>query len=465
MAAQRKEPRLTDRPAADPHWAWATYEPDAERPWDLALAAHLYRRAAFGAGWDQLQQALSEGPQRTVDRLLRPPADVEAFDRRLDESENTAANSLDGLRAWWLRRMMETPHPLLEKMTLFWHSYFPVDGGELNNPRLMQEHVHLLRSHALGSFSTLLQAISRDPALLLWLGADANRKASPNESLVRPLLETFTLGPGHFSEQDVQEAARAFTGTFVLRGQLRYLPQEHDEAVKRFLGREGNLTADDVMRIVLDQPATAQTVVRKLYRWLISETEEPGDALIAPLAESFTKDYNVAKLVETMLRSNLFFSPQAYRQRIKGPVEFALGLAKAMEGMVSATQIGQDAAGLGQDLCRPPTVKGWRGGPYWINTATVVGRHNLASSLLQSGKPYDGKLDPWAVAQKHGHATPESAARFLLDLFVQNDLEPDIREALLQIVRTPATNSDGGPGAMLRRLAYAVATLPEYHLT
>ena len=461
MAAQIERPRpVTAEEPADPGWAWAAYEPDAQRPWNLARAAHLYRRAAFGAGWEQLQQAFSEGAQRTVDRLLRPQADLEAFNRRYEESENAAAGSIDGLRAWWLRRMMETPHPLLEKMTLFWHGYFAVNVGEVNPPRLMHEHIQLLRSHALGSFNSLLQAISRDPALLLGLGADASRKASPNDSFVRPLMETFTLGPGHFSDQDVREAARAFTGRVVLRGQLRQLPQEHDETPKHILGQAGKFAADDVVRIVLEQPATAHTVVRKLYRWLISETEEPGAALIAPLAESFAKDYNVSKLVESMLRSNLFFSERSYRQKVKGPVEFAIGIVKALEGMVSATQLAQDVAGLGQDLCRPPTVKGWTGGRYWISTATLVGRQNLAAALLQTGKPYDSKLDPWAVAQRHGHTTPESAARFLVGLFLQDDLEPKVREAL----QSPAADGDG-PQTALRRLAYTVVTLPEYQLT
>ena len=466
MAAQAENHRSESiGPAtAGPGWAWAPYEPDGQRPWSLALAAHLYRRSAFGAGWGQLQQALSDGPQRTVDKLLRPPADVESFNRRCDESENAAAGSIDGLRAWWLRRMMETPHPLLEKMTLFWHGYFAVNAGPVNNPRLMKEYVRLLRGHALGSFGSLLPAIARDPAMLVWLGADVNRKAAPNDGFVRPLLETFTLGPGHFAEEDVRGAARAFTGRFVLRGQLRDLPQEHDETVKSILGREGNFAAEDVTRILLEEPATARTVVRRLYRWLISETEEPSDARIAPLAESFAKDFNVERLVGTMLRSNLFFSPQAYRQRVKSPLEFGLGVVKALEGMVSATQLAQDAANLGQDLCRPPTVKGWTGGRYWIGTATLVGRHNLAAALLESGKSYGSKLDPWAVAQKHGCATPEAAARFLLDLLVQGDLEPAVREALLQDVRTPVTDGDGGPGTALRRLAYAVTTLPEYQL-
>lgn len=457
MIAQAETP-------ADPNWAWAIYEPSHQRPWNLASAAHLYRRAAFGGNWAEFQQALSDGPQRTIDRLLRPQTDVDAFNRAYDEQESIGAGSVDGLRAWWLRRMIETPHPLLEKMMLFWHGHFATNARGVKDPRLMQQHARLLRSHALGPFSDLLQAISCDPAMLTWLGADANRKAAPSEGFVRPLLETFTLGSGGFTEADVREAARAFTGWFVLRGQLRYLAREHDDAGKHILGREGNFAADDVVRILLEQPATSRLVVRKMYRWLISETDELAEALIAPLAESFARDYSVSQLVEKMLRSNLFFSRAAYRQKIKCPVEFAVGLVRALEAMVSTTNLAEDAAGLGQDLCHPPTVKGWMGGRHWINPATVAGRHNLSQSLLHGGQRYGDKADPWTVVRKHGCTTPQSAARFLLDLFVQGDVEPGIREALLANVPAVATNGDDGPKAALRDFAYAMTTLPEFHL-
>ena len=448
----------------DPVWAWAAYQPDARRPWSLPLAAHLYRRAAFGAGWGQLQQSLREGPQGTVDRLLRPQADVDAFNRAYDAYETAAGGSVNERRAWWLRRMIETPHPLLEKMTLFWHSHFAMNGGMVDDPQLVQEHTRLLRSHALGSFGSLLQAMSRDPAMLIWVGADVNRKAAPNEGFVRPLMETFTLGPGNFTEEDIREAARAFTGRFVLRGQLRSIPREHDETVKHILGREGDWTADDVVRIVLEHPATPRMLVRRLFRWLISETAEPDEALVAPLAQSFALDYSVSNLVETMLRSNLFFSPRSYRARVKCPVEYAVGIVKALEQGVPTIPLADDVAGLGQDLYHPPTVKGWKGGRYWISTATLVRRHNLSAALLQGGEPYGNKLDPWTVAQRYGSTTPESAARFLVDLFVQGDLDPGVREALLAEVRKSATDSEGGPGALLRGLAHAVVTLSEFQL-
>jgi uncharacterized protein (DUF1800 family) len=448
---------------SDSGWAWAEYEPDAKRPWNLAQAGHLYRRAAFGASWDQLQQALSDGPQRSIDKLLRPQADTVDLNRVFDEYE-TSANSVDTLRAWWLRRMIQTPHPFLEKMTLFWHSHFATNAAKVKNTRLMQQHIRLLRSQALGSFRILLEGISQDPAVLLWLGAEANRKAHPNENLARAIMETFTLGPDHCTENDIRDASRAFTGWFVLRGKLRYISREHDGNVKRILGQEGNFIRDDVLRIVLEQPATSQSLVRKLYRWLINETEQPNEALIAPLAELFAKDYDVLKLVETMLRSNLFFSKAAYRGRIKCPAEFAIGIVKALEETVSTTQLAKDLADLGQNLYNPPTVKGWIGGRHWINSASMIGRYNLASALLQGSGPYANKLNPYLVAHKHGCSTPESTQRFLLDLFLQGNLDPVVYDKLLNMDQMGIGNSNDEIEGKIRRFAHAIITLPEFHL-
>ncbi len=446
----------------DPAWAWAPYEPDAERAWNLRWAGHLYRRAAFGASWDELQQALADGPQQAVSKLLRPDADVDASNRAYDEYEASTGDSesTDALRAWWLRRMIGTPHPLLEKMTLFWHSYFATSNAKVRSSSLMRQHVQLLRGHALGSFEPLLQAISHDPAVLVSLGGDANRKARPNENYVRELVEQFSLGAGQCSGKDISEAARAFTGWFVVRNELRYIPREHDSGVKEILGHKGNWGSEDVVRIVLERPAAARFVVRKLYRWLISETDGPSDALIAPLAESFARGSDVARVVETMLRSNLFFSPVAYRKRVKSPVEFAVGIVHGLEGMVSTSRLGRDLAALGQDLYRPPTVKGWHGGRNWINNSTVLGRNNLALALLAGSKPYGDKLDPFGLAGRHGYGDPEGAGRFLLDLFLQGDLEGTVAEGLL---RTAAA-AGSGPSRWLRQFSHCVVTLPEFQL-
>ncbi|MGD8501912.1 MAG: DUF1800 family protein, partial [Phycisphaerales bacterium] len=291
-----------------------------------------------------------------------------------------------------------------------------------------------------------------------------NRKARPNENFARSLMETFTLGSGHCTEEDIQEAARAFTGWFVLRGKLRYIPREYDGNVKQILGQEGNFAGDDVVRILVEQQATPQRLVRKLYRWLVCETEEPDAILIAPLAESFAKDYDVLRLVETMLRSNQFFSSAVYRRRVKCPVEFALGIVRGLEGVVPTTQLAQDLADLGQNLYHPPTVKGWTGGRHWIDSAAIIRRHNLASALLQDSGPYAGKLNPWAVAEKHGCSTFEAAGRFLVDLFLQGDFDSDVYDTLAKTAHAEVGDGSDDLEGRIRRFAHTVVTLPEFHL-
>jgi len=446
----------------DPARAWEPYEPGPDRPWDLVRAGHLFRRAGFGADWGELERALRQGPQRTLDRLLRPTEDARAFDRTHDGYEAAVgAGDAEALRAWWLRRMLTTPRPLQEKMTLFWHGHFAVSNARVKDARLMRALVATLRAHALGSFRTLLEAVAEDPAVALGLGAGVGRKARPNEEFARVLLEVFTLGPEACTEQDVRDCARAFTGWSVFRGRRRYYAREHDGGRKTILGRTGALAAADAVRLALEHPATARHIVRRLYRWLISEADPPADeALIAPLSASFARDHDIGKLVERMLRSNLFFSAAAYRQRIKSPVEFALGIARSAEAVVPTTPLGGHLAALGQDLLHPPTVRGWSGGRHWINGATWAGRSRLALALLGGPGPYGEKLDAAALAGRHGHATPAEAGRFLLDLYLQGDVTPQARAALLQGLERSGRDAK----TSVRACAHGLAALPEFHL-
>ena len=450
----------------DPGWAWTPYEPDSERPWNLPRVGHLYRRAAFGADATQLQQALSDGPQAAVDRLLEPEADVADFNRTFDRYRPSpgSGGSANELRAWWLRRMIATPHPLLEKMTLFWHGHFAVTNARVQSAQLMQRHVDNLRTFALGSFASMIEAVSQDPAVFVGLGSKANRKAQPNENLARGLIGQFGLGDGNYAEEDIHEAARALTGWFVLQSRLRYIEREHDSGMKQVLGERGNWDRDDVVRIVLAQPATPRWVIRKLYRWLISETDEPSNDLIAPLAESFQPDYDIRKLLAVMLRSNLFFSPAAYRRRIKSPVEFAVGIVRGLEAMVSTSRLGEHLAAMGQNLYHPPTVKGWAGGRAWISGLAMLARANLATALLSGAKPYGDKLNPWEVAKSHGHTTREAAARFVIDLFLQGDVDSDVADVLYATADRAGRPAAGDLPGWLRRFAHGVVTLPEFQL-
>jgi len=307
-------PRQTSRDV-DPARAWGPYQPSERRPWNLARAAHLHRRAGFGASWGELQEALRLGPQATIDQLLRPVGDAAAFNRTCDELEK-AATSVEALRTWWLRRMIETPQPLLEKLTLFWHDHFAVSAAGLPDVALAREHIQCLRAGAMGDFRRLVAEVARQPGVLLSLGAQANRKARPNEQLARQVLHRYTVGPDGCSDNDVREAARAMTGWLVIRLKLRYFAREHDDGEKTVLGTTGKLGAEDVVRIAAGHPAAARRVVRRLYRWLLSETDEPDEKLLAPLSEPFARDFDIARLVETTLRSNLFFSGRTLRQRV-----------------------------------------------------------------------------------------------------------------------------------------------------
>ena len=425
--------------ALDPQWAWARYAPDASCPWNLARAGHLYRRAAFGATWTQLQHALADGPQQTLDRLLRPAAETVAFNQQLDDYETPPGDdhSATELRAWWLQRMLRTPQPLLEKLTLFWHGHCAASNAKADSAPMMQRYLHTLRRHALGDYRALLAALVQEPAFFATCDAKANRKAQPNPGCPRWLLEAHL---GAAAEPDLREAARAFTGWFVQLDQLRFIEREHDAGAKKILGSEGPFGVVDVARLVLEQPATSATLVRKLYRWLISETAEPDAQLLAPLVTAFAKDYDTLALAETMLRSNHFFAPEAYRQRVKSPVEYALGLALGLETPVATQPLGDALAGLGQNLLHPPTGTGWSGGRNWLNPATVAGRLRLADALLRNG-PYIENSNPAAIAQRHG----QPAAAFFAQLYLQ---------------RGVATGGETDA----RRAAYAAAAQPEFQL-
>jgi uncharacterized protein (DUF1800 family) len=452
---------ISDATPKTPEWAWAPYVPDAKRPWDLRRAAHLYRRAAFGASWGQLQQALCDGPARTIDRLLRPEADLAEFQRTFDQYEQEAidpgAESADVLCEWWLRRMIQTPHPLLEKMTLLWHGHFAARNFQVKNGRLMARYMARLRQHALGRFAPLLSAMVDDPAVRLSYNASANRKRAPDLTLAKALLERFTLGPGTATERDVRESARALSGLVVLRNESRFLPGEHDGGEKTILGSSGNWTEADLVRLAVANPATARSLARLVYRRFVSEADAPADTLLDPLAEAFSRDGEVGRLVETVLRSNQFFSEAAYRKRIKSPLEFALGLTVALEGLVPTSRLSSDLAGLGQNLAEPPTSCGWQGGKAWISPAMLLGRSNLSALMLSPGGPYTAGLDPHQVALAHGKNSAADAEGWLIDLLVQDDIPAPV----LKVLRESAAT---GQGDGLRRLAHQVVTLPEFQL-
>jgi hypothetical protein len=288
------------------------------------------------------------------------------------------------LRAWWLYTMIESGHPLREKLTLFWHNHFATSHAKVRSTRLMFEQNLTLRKHALGHFRPFLLDMSKDTAMLVWLDSNRNIAGAPNENYAREVMELFSLGVGNYSEKDIQEAARAFTGWHhdPEVTHFEYNEVVHDTGSKTILKQTGNFGGDDVIRICTDQPACAKFLVGKLYAFLVSETAPPK-GLLAPLEERFRKsDLDIADLVKAMLGSKLFYSEHAYRKRVKWPVEYALGVVRAV--VPARTPLGDlldPLSKMGQALYAPPNVKGWRFGTDWLNSATLLARNNFAEGV------------------------------------------------------------------------------------
>jgi uncharacterized protein (DUF1800 family) len=450
---------------------WAPYQPTVKDPWDLRKVAHLHRRAGFGATWIELQRDLKDGPVASINRLLKPrqrtteeKEDLEALRSGLLE-----ARDMDRLKAWWLYRCLWDPDPLGEKMTLFWHSHFATSQRKVRSIHLMLGQNDLLRKYALASFEAMLTGIITDPAMLIWLDGAGSVKAKPNENFAREFLELFTLGVDKYTEKDIREAARAFTGWLRTTNQFDYrtVPgfrfdrNQFDSGTKTFFKQTGAWKPADIVKITLSQPVCAEFLCRKLYRFLINEAKEPSAELIKPLAEEMRKSrYSIGHVVAIMLRSQHFFSAAAYRQRIKGPVEYSAGLLRTLE--VPPEQVRLLALAVacdrqGQELFHPPNVKGWDGGRSWINSTTVLARGNWVSDVVWGNTNLDMKtFDPMAWANKH--AIPEGkVCETLINLTLQGDLGEKARALILK------TGADGKPDSLRKALQLAL-NCPEYQL-
>ncbi|MBY0458602.1 MAG: DUF1800 domain-containing protein [Gemmataceae bacterium] len=368
----------------DPGEAWKPWQPAAGE-WNRKWVCHLFRRAGFGATPAEADQATAQGLPKTLDRFLAGEPD--AADRlELLAETGKLYNDPVSLRVWWLYAMTEGGHPLREKITLFWHNHFATSYAKVRNTALMYQQNMTLRAHALGKFRPFLLAMSKDPAMLVWLDSNRNIKGAPNENFAREVMELFSLGVGNnnYTEKDIQEAARALTGWHhdAEIKEFEFKPVLHDDGEKTVFGKTGKWGGQDVIRLCCDHPACATFLVSKLYTFLVSETPPPK-ALLEPLASQFRKsDYDIAGVVKTILSSRLFFSEHAYLKRVKWPVECALGAARsALSERVPLADMAESLAKMGQALFSPPNVKGWRTGTDWLNSATLLARNNFAEKV------------------------------------------------------------------------------------
>jgi uncharacterized protein (DUF1800 family) len=391
----------------DPKRTWAAYAPDDKAPWDLRRVVHLHRRAGFAATWTELQRDLKEGPAKSIDRLLGGQSRDGVPDPFRVVADQLAERAGDParLKAWWLYRMYAGPDPLGERLTLLWHNHFATSNEKVKNGDAMRRQNEIFRKLGRGPFGELLKAVVRDPALLVWLDAPANRKGTPNENMGREVMELFTLGIGNYTEADVKEAARALTGWRVKDGAFHAWPADHDDGEKTILGKTGRWTGDDLVKILLEHSATPRRLAWRICDWLMGEKAASAAAIDALAAGLRKHDLEVRWAVETVLRSRAFFAESNLSNRVLGPAEFVIGVARALERFdppPSSLLLGEWTARLGQDLFYPPNVFGWPGGRNWLTSQAIISRANYAAALVEGElSARTVPLDVIALAEKH----------------------------------------------------------------
>jgi len=460
----------------------------------------VLRRAGFGGSASDVDRLAAMSPGAAVDALIAFPRDVPAppaleappippfplgpaaraatSDPAMAEARKafqTEANAvrrrnLIALQTWWLERMIATPAPLQEKMALFWHGHFtssPEKGTTLQELLVQNQ---LFRQNALGNVRELTLRVSQDPAMLRYLDNNVNQKAHPNENYARELMELFTLGIGNYTENDVRESARAFTGWTFRRapdgtGAFVDNVRQHDDGPKTFLGQTGAFTGADIVAIIFKQPAAARFFATKLLAFFVYMDPEPQ--LVDQVAALLRRhDYELRPVMSALLRSNVFFSDRAYRALVKSPVEFVVGTHQLF-GFPNVEPIELAALRqMGQVLFYPPNVKGWDGGASWINSQTVLTRENFANGVAKSPQLLQ---DAAWLGPAMRSLDPRGVARTLTTVMLQGDVSPASVAQLVaclggagqtELAQLSVENAD----ERVRNAAYLTMAMPAYQL-
>ena len=379
---------------------------------DLALMAHLMRRAGFGASYEELEKRAAVGYEATVNELLNPESqpdlEMDILERRFIDWKDM--NALEVNQAYWTYRMINTQRPLQEKVALFWHGILCAGNSKCEHGRQMQLQLQNFRDKGMGKFDEILRDLARDPAMVFYLDNCMSHKGSINENWGRELLELFSMGVGmddqaNYSEDDVQEAARAFTGWTITNAIPRYPygryeanfiynRYDHDEGEKTFLGETGNFNGDDVINIICKQPSAARFVARHLYNFFVADEAEvpawqrtpPRDpqAIKELEDEYFRSGYDIGAMLKVLLNSQWF--KDARFEKVKSPTEVVIGTMRLVKDFTSPKlglhPLANNIRYMGQDLMNPPTVEGWHTGKEWIDSGTLVERINFAADQV-----------------------------------------------------------------------------------
>lgn len=477
--------------------------------------AHLLNRFGLGASESELDYYGQNGVKGAIDRLLNfeQVPDNWTFETTAFANERGIV-PLPNLQGFWYSRILTTNRPLQERMTMFWHDHFAVSGVKVTSPPALAQYVDTLRSHAVGKFGDMLEAVSKEPAMLYWLDNQLNVKGKPNENFAREVMELFTLGIGHYTEKDVQEAARAFTGWRFGRrvgGRIRQTPQvardaefvfdpfQHDDGEKVILGRSGRFNGDDVLRLLAGESQTARFLVRKLWEWFAYPNPELG--LLERLTARFRQtDLDVKDILRAIMESPEFYSAKAQVGVVKDPVVFcvstcrALGLNQFQLQAVAANaapdtpaaqrnppvffgiMLAQSSRSMGMELLAPPDVAGWEIGQGWISSASIVMRMRWADRIFnptdRNGRPVGRRAG--ALAQQDGYyyailgqpSTHEELVDRLLSIYGIGEIPAPKRQALVKGAADAAPNgvTPEGLRPALLTVSRAIFGMPEFQV-
>jgi uncharacterized protein (DUF1800 family) len=442
---------------------------------DIALMAHLMRRAGFGATYEELERRAAKGYEATVEELLNPESqpdlEMDVLQRHFIEWRDM--NALEVNQAYWTYRMINTQRPLQEKVALFWHGILCTGNSKCEHGRQIQLQLGMFREIGMSTFPEILRGLSRDPAMVFYLDNCMSHKGAINENWGRELLELFAMGVGmddhaNYSEDDVKEAARAFTGWTITNAIPRYPygryeshfiynPYDHDNDEKTFLGEKGNLNGDDIIDIICKQPSAARFVARHLYNFFVADEVEvpawqrtpPRDPEAIKMLEDeyFRSGYNIGSMLRVLFNSESF--KNARFEKVKSPTEVVIGTMRLVKDFTSPklglNPLANNIRYMGQDLMNPPTVEGWHTGKEWIDSGTLVERINFAADQIgNTGLP--GVKDIINRLGSENVVGPEQLVDRCLELVGSYELAEETRQQLIEHAQKGGQLSPGTEG-------------------
>lgn len=433
----RPAPELSPAEALEP------FRPGVDGDWDRAAAAHLARRATFGMAPRLVEQLLAMGPADAAASLLEPRPELEDVLFAAQVAEKVG--SLEAAQGAWIYRMLRGAWPAREKLTLFWHGHFATSERKVESLHLMLRQIELFRTRGTGPFEALLQEVARDPAMIIWLDGNLNRKGKPNENFARELMELFSLGIGNYSEHDIKEAARAFTGWHVKEDELWFNARAHDEGEKVVFGERGPWNGDQVVHLCAARPASAELIAGKLYEFYVQP--HPSAELRRVLGKQYAlAGGDTSVFLRRLWSSRIFFARASRRALVSTPIDFAVGSLATLEATANGHAVASAARAMGQELFAPPSVKGWDMGMAWLSSTTLLARYRFALGVAQV-EGMSGAKDLGCQAAWDGLPSGEK----LLERFFPEGLPPDVASAL-----------QGAPGRDARAFVAECLQLPEY---